>query len=283
MWSAARHCYPAILWRLCAKCLIFYAARCENTFALRRALRTSRARFLIEVTASPLSFLSSSAERSAEPSPQRSPERTSERFAERFSARKTLTRRDRIVLRAVAEAMFSQDGEVERERLDAHLDEVDAFISNASKPVRLGLRFALFVVRLAPVLLLFRMRMLESLEVDERVAVLSRLERSRFAELSLAFIGWRTVMTLVFYEDPVELAALGYASDERKVYKRRLALAPMAAPMPMVAQAPPPEESGVRLRGDAGGADRDSDHPAPADAHDDEHDRGQARDQDEVA
>ena len=104
--------------------------------------------------------------------------------------------------------------------------------------------------------------MLESLSVDERVTVLTRLERSRFAELSLAFIGWRAVMTMVFYEHPAELEALGYAS-ERKVYKRHLALVPAAAPMPAVA--PPPEESGVRLRDDA---DEDSAHPPAVHAHD---------------
>ena len=167
--------------------------------------------------------------------------------------------------------MFSQDGEVDESRLDAHVEQVDGFISNASKQLRLGLRLALFIVRIAPVLLFFRMRMLESLSVDERVTVLARLERSRFAEMSLAFIGWRAVMTMVFYEHPAELEALGYASDERKVYKRRLALVPMAAPIPMpmpiplVAVAPPPEESGVRLRGDA---DEDSGHPPAVQAHD---------------
>lgn len=170
------------------------------------------------MTASPLSFLPS------------------------FPERTTLTRRDRIVLGAIAEAMFSQDGEVDGSRLDAHVDAVDAFISHASKPIRFGLRLALLVVRIAPVLLFFRMRMLESLSVDERVSVLMRLERSRFAELSLAFVGWRAVMTMVFYEHPAELASLGYASDERKVYKRRLALVSPALPAP--------EESGVRLRGD---------------------------------
>jgi hypothetical protein len=195
------------------------------------------------VTASPLSFLSS------------------------FPERSTLTCGDRIVLRAVAEAMFSQDGEVEGGRLDAHLDEVDAFISNASKLTRVGLRLALFVVRLAPVLLFFRMRMFESLSVDERVSVLTRLERSRFAELSLAFIGWRSVMTIVFYEQPAELEALGYSS-ERKVHKRRLALVATAAPMPLVAMAPPPDESGVRLRDDAHEHEHEHEH-----AHTHDHDR----------
>jgi hypothetical protein len=176
-----------------------------------------------------------------------------------FPDRTTLTHRDRIVLRAVAEAMFSQDGEVERARLDAHVDEVDAFISAASKPLRVGLRIALFIVSIAPLLLFFRMRRIDKLSVDDRVVVLSRLERSRITNLSLAFIGWRTVMTLVFYENPVELQRLGYAGDERKVYKRRLTVVtttPVQEPIaveeslmiPLVAVAPPPDESGVRLR-----------------------------------
>jgi hypothetical protein len=180
------------------------------------------------------------------------------------------------VVRAVAEAMFSQDGEVEAERLDAHLDEVDAFVSNASRPLRAGLRIALFVVRVAPLLFFFRLRMIESLDVSDRVTILSRLERSRLASLSLAFIGWRTVMTLVFYEHPIELQSLGYAGAERHVYKRRLpTLVPTLMPglMPglvlipvpslvassalpaFAAAAPPPAESGVRLREDGAGAD----------------------------
>lgn len=147
--------------------------------------------------------------------------------------------------------MFSQDGEVESERLDAHLDEVDAYVSAASRPIRAGLRIALFVVSIAPMLLLFRMRRIDSLSVEERVCVLSRLERSRITNLSLMFIGWRTVMTLVFYENAEELRRLGYSGDERKVYKRRLPTLAAAAPAEHTRRAaPPPEESGVRLRGE---------------------------------
>jgi hypothetical protein len=186
-------------------------------------------------------------------------------FSTSFPERTTLTAQDRIVLRAVAEAMFSEDGEVEGERLDAHIHDVDAFISSASKPLRAGLRIALFVVRLAPILFFFRMRMIESLSLEERVAVLSRLERSKLAHLSLAFIGWRTVMTFVFYEHPKELESLGYAGHERQVYKRRLALAPVLVPVPVPVAAvangaPPPEESGVRLR------DLDADNEAELEA-----------------
>ncbi len=139
------------------------------------------------------------------------------------------------MVRAIAEAMFAQDGEASAERLDAHVDDVDAYVSAASKTLRFGLRVALFVVRIAPLLFFVRARTIERLSIDERVAILTRLERSTLASLSLAFIGWRTVMTLLFYEHPSELAALGY-SDRRERHKH-LPLAPI------------PTESGVRLTG----------------------------------
>lgn len=197
-----------------------------------------------------------------------------------FPARTTLRRSDRIVVRAIAEAMFSQDGEVTEARLDAHVADVDDYVSAASKPIGVGLRIALFVVRIAPILMLMNLRTLERLTVDERVAVLTALERSRLAHLSLAFIGWRTVMTLVFYEDPIELLSIGYAGEERLRHKRRLpalvvapalvGLAPAVRPAPhvLVGVAPPAEESGVRLRTDG---DADSEHPpavAPTEASD---------------
>ncbi|MBX3191870.1 MAG: hypothetical protein KF819_33070 [Labilithrix sp.] len=149
--------------------------------------------------------------------------------------------RDRVVVRAIAEAMFSEDGEVEAARLDAHVEEVDAFISAASRPLRFGLRVALFVVRLAPILTFFRLATIEKLPLADRVAVLSRLERTRATNLSLAFIGWRTIMTLAFYEDPAELRAIGYTTDERKRHKRHLLVATVAA-------VPAPLDSGVRLK-----------------------------------
>src|SRR4051794_35377718 len=162
--------------------------RRETYFALRRALRSPGASFLSEVT---------------------------------FPNRQTLSQGDRIVVRAIAEAMFSQDGEVSDARLCAHVTEVDHYVSSASRPIGFALRVALFVVRIAPVLMFFRLRTIERLAVDDRVEILSRLERSRFTPLSLAFIGWRSVLTIVFYEDPIELANIGYVGEERRVHKRR--------------------------------------------------------------
>lgn len=138
--------------------------------------------------------------------------------------------------------MFAEDGEVTRARLDAHVEDVDAFVGAASKTTRWGLRLALLLVRLSPILLLLRFRTLERVPVAERVTVLAALERSSRAAMSLAFIGWRTIMTLLFYEDESELSALGYRA-ERQRYKRAL---PIHAGTREAL--PTPLESGVRLR-----------------------------------
>ena len=160
-----------------------------------------------------------------------------------FPARRTLTARDRVIVRAIAEAMFAQDGEVSSARLDAHVADVDDYVSAASIEVRSGLRLALLVVSLAPLVFFFRLATIARLSIDDRVALLSRLERSRVTLLSLAFIGWRTVMTLVFYEDAAELRNIGYAGEERLRHKRRLPALPLLA-----AVVPTAAESGVRLR-----------------------------------
>jgi hypothetical protein len=145
-----------------------------------------------------------------------------------------------LVVYAIAEAMFSEDGEVDAVRLDAQVDAAETHISAASRAVRLGLRVALVVVRLAPILFFVGLTTFERLPLPARVALLGRLERSRRAMLSLAFIGWRTILTLLFYEDPAELRALGYAGDDRHRHRRALPLAPAGVPVPL--------ESGVRLR-----------------------------------
>lgn len=149
-------------------------------------------------------------------------------------------------MRAIAEAMFSEDGEVEASRLDALVDEVDEHVTAASPMITVGMRLLLVLVHLAPALVFFRLSTLGALPVADRVKVLSRLERAQgsgLSLLSLAFVGWRTVLTLVFYEDPVELQAIGYTSNERTRYKRALLLAPLPA-----ASVPVPAESGVRLK-----------------------------------
>jgi hypothetical protein len=130
--------------------------------------------------------------------------------------RTTLRPRHRPVVRALAEALFSPDGEVTPARLDAFVDEVDNFISPASKTLRFGLVMLLGVLRWSP-LLFGRFKLFDSMTVQERVQHLERLEHSKVKQLPLIVVAYKTVMTMLFYEDEKELEGLGY-TRERKRY-----------------------------------------------------------------
>lgn len=136
--------------------------------------------------------------------------------------------------------MFSgEDRELQEPELARHLDEVDAFLCAASWPTRVGLRIALWFLNVAPILLFVACAPLGRLTIATRVRVLARLEQSVGA-LPIAFVGWRSILTLVFYENAEELAAIGYPGSDRARYKRAL-------PIVSTEEAAPPLESGVRL------------------------------------
>lgn len=142
-------------------------------------------------------------------------------------ARTTLKARHRRVVRAATEAMFSPDGEVAPERLDAVVDDLDGFISPASKTLRFGLLLLMTALRWSPLFYL-RATPFEELSVDERARHLERLERSRLKQLPLLVIALKTMLTMIFYEDEGELRAIGYPGPARERYKRGLAIAPPA-------------------------------------------------------
>lgn len=173
-----------------------------------------------------------------------------------FPRRKAFGAAQRRVLCAVAEALFDGCSDVSPERLRADVDEAAGLIAAASPRVRWGFSLAIWLVRLAPVLLGMHWALLDRLPVPERVAVLTALERSRWTSLMLPFVGVRTVMMLIFYEHPAELLAIGFAGASRARHTRHTRhLAVLDA---ATARVPTPIESGVRLRDDAG-ASADSD------------------------
>ena len=129
--------------------------------------------------------------------------------------RTTLRPRHRPIVRALAEALFSPAGEATPERLDAFVDEVDQFISPASKTLRFGLVLMLGVLRWSP-LFFGKFRLFDDMSVEERIAHLERLDRSKVKQLPLIVVAYKTVMTMLFYEDPHELAGLGYPGHARK-------------------------------------------------------------------
>lgn len=132
--------------------------------------------------------------------------------------RTTLKERHRPIVRALAEAFFSPDGEVTDARLDAFVEEVDRYISPASKTLRFGLVSMLVVLQWSP-LMFGRLRVFSELDREDRIRHLERLDRSRIVQLPLLVVAYKTLMTMLFYEDPDELAAIGYRPGRRRWLK----------------------------------------------------------------
>jgi hypothetical protein len=140
--------------------------------------------------------------------------------------RTTLGPVGRRVVWALAEAMFSPDGEVPPKRLDALTVELDEYVSAASKTLRFGLVAILVALRWSPLLFPFPssngLKRLDELPVDARASLLERLEKSR---LMLFVAAYKTMLTMLFYEDESELRRIGYPGPERNRWKRGLPLA----------------------------------------------------------
>jgi hypothetical protein len=132
--------------------------------------------------------------------------------------RTTLKPRHRPMVRAIAEAMFSPDGHVSDEKLEIFVDEVDRFVSPASKTLRFGLMVMLNLLRFSP-FLFFRFKTFDEMSVDDRIHHLERLERSRIRQLPLLVVGFKTILTMIFYEDKEEEKHFGYPGPERKRWK----------------------------------------------------------------
>ncbi len=135
-------------------------------------------------------------------------------------ARTTLKPRHLPVVAALSEALFTADEPIERARLDAFANEVNRAMSTASKTLRFGLRLMLDVLRLLPLVVIGRLSFFEDLPLADRVRMLERIERSRVSALVLVLVAYKTLLTMLYYEDPRELVAIGYPGPERERYKR---------------------------------------------------------------
>jgi hypothetical protein len=138
----------------------------------------------------------------------------------------SLKPRHRPVVRAFAEAMFQHDEPLDERRLDGFAEELDRFISPASKTLRFGLLLLIDVLRWLPLVVVGRVSLFEDLKLQDRVTMLERLEHSRIAPMTLLLVALKTVSTLLFFEDDAETRALGYPGPARERWKRRLGMAP---------------------------------------------------------
>jgi hypothetical protein len=139
-------------------------------------------------------------------------------FGTRDFARTTLGPRHRRIARSLLEVFVAPDDDVPDERLDAVVCDLDRYVSPASKTLRFGLLVMLELIHFAPLFLLGRLTTFEELDFDARTRVIKRMERSRVTPITLVVVAYKTVMTMLYYEDDAELRKMGYSS-ERARYK----------------------------------------------------------------
>ncbi len=132
--------------------------------------------------------------------------------------RTTVQPRHRTLLPKLAEAYLADDAPMDPKELEAFCGEVDQAISTASKTLRFGLIAMLDVVQWSPLFILGKPSFFEDLSLHDRARLLERLERSKLVSLTLVFVAWKTLLMLVYFEEPEQLKALGYPGPERKRY-----------------------------------------------------------------
>jgi hypothetical protein len=131
--------------------------------------------------------------------------------------------RHRTMVRAIAGALFEHEGGPTDAQLDAVVAAYEAHVGALSSQLRPVLLLSLDFVRWLPLLLFVAARPFEELDVAARVRMLERMERSRLMPLVLAFIAYKTLLTMLFFETPEELRAMGYPGLERKRWLRAAA------------------------------------------------------------
>jgi hypothetical protein len=134
-----------------------------------------------------------------------------------------LSPRHRTMVRAVAGALFEHETGPTEAQLDAVVAAYEAHVGALSLQLRPVLLLSLDFVRWLPVLLFVAARPFEALDVGVRVRLLERMERSRLLPLVLAFVAYKTLLTMIFFEMPEELRAMGYPGLERKRWLRAAA------------------------------------------------------------
>jgi hypothetical protein len=134
----------------------------------------------------------------------------------------TLAARHRRVARAFAEALLALpaapgDGPGPA---DALVDTFDAHLGSVSRGLRPLLLLALDWLRWLPVVLFVAARPFENLSLAARTSLLERMDRSRSPLLFLPLVAYKTLLSMMHFEQTAELRALGYPGEDRVRWKR---------------------------------------------------------------
>lgn len=112
------------------------------------------------------------------------------------------------MLRSIAEAIFfGPAGPPAPERLQWLVAEADDFLAHAGARTRFLIRLSAWLVNAFAPWAIFRFRPLRRLPLEERIAALSRLERS---QLSAPLLAIKALLSLLYYEHPDAAREVGF-------------------------------------------------------------------------
>jgi hypothetical protein len=136
----------------------------------------------------------------------------------------SLRPRQRVVLRSLGDALFAHDAGPTDAQLDRLVAGFEAHLTPVSATLRFGLLAMLELIHWLPLFLFVSTRPFENLARQARVRILERMERSRVALMLVPLVAYKSFLAFIFFEDPGEMRAFGYAGDGER--KRWLTLAP---------------------------------------------------------
>lgn len=148
-----------------------------------------------------------------EPDPQHAPLARQRPRSAIPAPRPGLSPRDRENARALAEALWSRDGErpPPEDRLAWFVDDLSDFVGHLNTRARLLFLACLTSVTWAGPLLLLRLGRLRSLSIADRVRAIHAVEKNPLA--SLALFATKAIVSLVWYEHPENAREIGW--DQR--------------------------------------------------------------------
>ena len=131
-------------------------------------------------------------------------------------ARFVLRPGQRVVLRALGDALFAHEGGPRPAQLDALVEGFEAHLTPVSRTLRFGLLAMLVLIHWLPLLLFTSLRSFEHLPREERVRLLERMDRSRVLLLLMPLVAFKSLLAMIFFEQPAELRAMGYPGDDKE-------------------------------------------------------------------
>jgi hypothetical protein len=132
----------------------------------------------------------------------------------------TFSERQRAVMKALGEAILHHADGPTPPQLDVLMADAEAHLGRVSRPQRAAILLGLLLVRFLPFLLLSALEPFDALSVPKRLRLLERMDRSRWSVLLMPLVAFKSLLSLLFFEQPAELRAMGYPGDDRKRWLR---------------------------------------------------------------